>query len=65
MKHRMKLTHGQLGFIVGTRAALATGIALLAGARMPPRVRRAVGIGLVALGAATTVPVVRSILRAR
>ena len=50
------LTIPEVGFIAGTRAALAAGIALLVADKLSPSSRRAVGITLVAIGAATTVP---------
>jgi hypothetical protein len=58
-----KLTTPQVAFLVGTRAALAGGIGLLVSARLRDSVRRAVGIGLVAVGAATTIPAARTLLR--
>jgi hypothetical protein len=58
-----KLSTRQVAFLVGTRAALAGGVGLLASARMPERVRRSVGMGLVALGALTTIPALRTLLR--
>lgn len=45
-----------LGFIVGTRAALAAGLALFFADRLSTRQRRTVGLALVGVGAATTVP---------
>ena len=44
-----------LGFVVATRAALGVCIGLLPSERIP-EARRAVGLALVAIGAATTVP---------
>ncbi len=52
-----------LGFIVSTRAALGVGIGLLASERLPGPRRRAIGATLIAIGAATTVPAVMSVLR--
>lgn len=46
----------RFAFIIGTRAALAAGIALLVSDKVPPARRRAAGIVLVAFGAATTIP---------
>jgi hypothetical protein len=46
----------RFAFVVGTRAALAAGIALLVSDRVAPGRRRAAGILLVAFGAATTIP---------
>jgi hypothetical protein len=59
-KHR--LTTRQVAFIVGTRAALAGGIGLLVAAKLPDRARRAVAMGLVAVGVATTIPAARTLL---
>ena len=47
-----------LGFVVMTRALLGVGIGLLAAERMSPEQRRAVGLTLVVVGAATTIPAV-------
>jgi hypothetical protein len=51
------------GFVVGTRAALAAGVALLVSGRLPPARRRALGLTLVAIGAATTLPAALSVVR--
>ena len=50
------------GFVVGTRVALAFGVALLVSERIPASQRRALGYTLLAIGAATTVPAVRSVI---
>ena len=50
------------GFVVATRAALAFGVGLLASARIPEPRRRKIAITLVALGAATTIPAVMSVV---
>jgi len=44
------------GFVVATRVALAFGIGLLVADRIPEARRRRVGLTLVAIGAATTIP---------
>lgn len=54
-----------LGFIVGTRAALAFGVGLLVATRIPEARRRVIGRTLVAIGAATTVPAVVALRRRR
>jgi hypothetical protein len=59
------LTIPSFGFIVGTRAALGVGIGLLVSSRMPQNRRRQVGAALAAIGAATTIPAVRKVLRGR
>ena len=43
-------------FIVGTRAALAAGVALLVSDRLSRSQRRSIGTALLAVGAVTTVP---------
>lgn len=45
-----------LGFVVMTRALLGVGIGLLLSGRLSDEQRRAVGITLIAVGAATTIP---------
>jgi hypothetical protein len=54
-----------LGFIVATRAALGFGLGLLVADRIPEPRRRALGMTLVAIGAITTIPAARSVLRRR
>ena len=54
-----------LGFIVGTRAALAFGMGLLLADRIPASQRRVVGLTLVVIGAATTVPAAMSVFGRR
>ena len=53
------------GFLVGTRAALAFGVGLLVASRIPEATRRRLGLALVGLGAATTIPAVRMLRRSR
>jgi hypothetical protein len=59
------LTLPTFGFIVSTRAALAFGVGLLVASRIPESRRRAIGSALVAIGAATTIPAVMTVLRNR
>jgi predicted phosphoribosyltransferase len=54
----------RFGFIVATRAALGVGIGLLVASRLSAQQRRAAGVGLIALGAATTIPAARWLSRA-
>jgi len=54
----------RFGFIVATRAALGVGIGLLVASRLSAQQRRAAGFGLIALGAATTIPAARWLSRA-
>lgn len=51
------------GFAVATRAALGAGIGLLVSGRMTPDRRRTLGLALVAIGAATTIPVLIAVSR--
>lgn len=51
----------QFGFVVATRAALAFGAGLLVSGKIQQSRRRKIGMALVALGAASTVPAVMTI----
>jgi len=62
---RFNLKPQSFGFLVGTRAALALGVGLLAASRIPESRRRRLGLALVGLGAATTIPAVRMLRRSR
>jgi hypothetical protein len=53
------------GFVVGTRAALAFGLGLLAAGRIPEERRTRIGLALLGLGAATTIPAIRMLRRSR
>jgi hypothetical protein len=53
------------GFLVGTRAALAFGIGLLVASRIPEGRRKRIGLALLGLGAATTVPAIHLLRRSR
>jgi hypothetical protein len=48
--------------IVGTRALLAGDIGPLVSGKLPDRARRAAGLGLVAVGVATTIPAATTLL---
>ena len=61
----LTLTPPLLGFIVGTRAALAFGVGLLVAGRIPEHRRRRIALGLIGVGAATTIPAVRALLSSR
>lgn len=54
-----------IGFLVGTRAMLAFGLGLLAASRMPQGRRRRIGLALLGIGAATTLPAIRMLSRSR
>jgi hypothetical protein len=53
------------GFLVGTRAALAFGLGLLAASRIPEERRKRIGLALLGFGAATTVPAIHMLRRSR
>jgi hypothetical protein len=59
------LRPSQFGFLVGTRAALAFGIGLLVANRIPERGRRAIALTLIGIGAATTIPAMRTLRGSR
>jgi len=50
------LTFPELMFVIGTRAALGAGVALLLSNRLSKRQRKTAGKVLVATGAITTIP---------
>lgn len=52
-------------FVIGTRAAIAAGVALLVSNRLKPRVRKAAGLALMGIGGATTIPVAKILSRRR
>jgi hypothetical protein len=54
-----------LGFVVGTRAALALGIGLLLADRIPQPRRRTIALTLIGIGAATTIPAAMAVLGSR
>ena len=62
---QITLTVPELGLIVGTRAAAGAGLALLLADRLDPVQRRAVGWTLLAVGIATTIPLVAQIFGKR
>lgn len=64
MQRKLKLTRPNLAFMIATRAVLGSGIALLAAGRIPPRIRNMVGLGLLGVGLVTTVPMIRSLMKA-
>ena len=54
-----------LGFVVWTRAALGVGIGLLVSNKLTKSQRRAVGVTLIAIGVATTIPAAMAVLHSR
>jgi len=65
MDTRFTLSPPLFGFIVATRAALGFGLGLLLADRIAPERRRAVALTFIGIGAATTIPAVRSLLNNR
>ena len=57
------LTIPELMFVVGTRAALAAGAALLVSGKLKPKTRRAAGLALMGIAGVTTIPAARIVLR--
>ena len=60
---RISLRVPEIGFIAGTRAALGAGIGLLLADRLNRRQRRKVGRVLLAIGVATTAPIIVKVVR--
>jgi F0F1-type ATP synthase assembly protein I len=52
----------ELAFIAGTRGMLGAGLGLLLSNYLRPESRKAVGLTLIAIGAATTIPIAKSVL---
>ena len=63
--NKLVLSVPTFGFVVGTRMALAGGVGLLLSSRLTESQRRAVGLTLVALGAATTIPAAMAVFRSQ
>ena len=61
----VELRMPMLGFVVATRAALGVGIGMLLATRIPESRRRAIGLTLVSIGAATTIPAAMAVFRGR
>ena len=60
---KLVLSLSTLGFVVGTRAALGVGIGLLLSSKMTRSQRQAVGVTLVAIGVATTIPAAMAVFQ--
>lgn len=60
---KANLTIPELMFVVGTRAMLGAGVALLASNRLNRRQRKTAGRALVAVGALTTIPAAVTVFR--
>jgi hypothetical protein len=63
MVKRISLRVPEIGFIAGTRGALGAGLGLLLADKMNRANCRKVGWVLVAIGAATTVPIIVNVVR--
>ena len=59
---KLVLSPPLLMFVVGTRAAMAFGVGLLVAEKVPADRRRRIGLALVALGIATTIPAALGVL---
>ena len=59
------VTFPQIAFIAVTRAAFGVGVGLLLSGKLPDSRRRAVALGLIAFGVATTVPAARRLFASR
>jgi F0F1-type ATP synthase assembly protein I len=62
---RFELNVPTFGFAVATRAMIGAGLGLLLSDRIARKRRRAIGFTLLGIGAASTVPVVRALIRGR
>jgi hypothetical protein len=59
------LRPSQFGFLVITRAALAFGVGMLVANRISERRRRNIALTLIGIGAATTIPAIRTVRGSR
>jgi hypothetical protein len=59
------VTLPEMAIVAMTRGMAGAGVGLLLAERVPPEVRRAVGWTLLAVGAATTIPILLSFLAKR
>ena len=59
------VTLPEMAIVAMTRGMAGAGVGLLLAERVPPEVRRAVGWTLLAVGAATTIPILLSFLGKR
>jgi hypothetical protein len=61
----LELTLPTMGFVVVTRAILGVGIGLLLASRIPAERRTSIGLTLLGVGAATTIPALMAVRRGR
>jgi hypothetical protein len=59
----LELNIPTLAFVVATRGMLGVGIGLLLSSRIPEERRRPIGLTLLGIGAATTIPAILAIRR--
>jgi len=62
---RFELNVPTFGFAVATRAMIGAGLGLLLSDRIARKRRRTIGFTLLGIGAASTVPIVRALIRGR
>jgi hypothetical protein len=60
----LELNVPTLGFIIATRAMIGAGIGLLVSSRIPAARRKPIGLTLLGIGAASTIPALIAIRRA-
>jgi hypothetical protein len=63
MMRNVVLSFPVFGFVVATRAALGAGIGLLLAQKLSAARRKAIGLTLVSIGAATTIPAAIAVFR--
>jgi hypothetical protein len=63
--NNLVLNFPTFGFVVATRAMLGVGIGLLLAEKIPADRRRAIGMTLVGIGVATTIPAAVAVARSR
>jgi hypothetical protein len=61
--NKLVLNLPTFGFVVATRAMLGVGVGLLLSRRLSDAQRRAVGMTLLSVGVATTIPAARAIFQ--
>jgi hypothetical protein len=62
-RKQLNLSFPELMMVVGTRALLGAGVALLLADRLSPKMRKTIGRSLVAIGALTTIPLAFDVFR--
>jgi hypothetical protein len=62
-RKQLNLSLPELMKVVGTRALLGAGVGLLTADRLSPKMRRAIGRSLLAIGAVATIPLAIDVFR--